>query len=256
MTSPAAPSTVTLAGAIRRVASARRPRPGCRTPGPPPRRVTFEPPISITRPPAVRNSGVQPGSVDGATRISPGSRWAPTGSRTTRARPVTVPGRGRAAGQRAVRATSVRRRASSSVPSDSSSRGMCRRRSSAAYASRRSATTVRDRLPASRGRLRRSPGRRCRRARRSPGGRPAPSPTSPSCRAAARAPRSAGTSGSPAGRPGAAPGRSAKLTSAGPRPAAPRRRAATRSSIMASAGDRAPRANWGSGASSGSSSRR
>lgn len=34
----------------------------------------FEPPISITSPPAVRNSGVQPGSVDGQTRISPGSK--------------------------------------------------------------------------------------------------------------------------------------------------------------------------------------
>src|SRR5690348_11756450 len=31
------------------------------------------PPISMTSPPAVRKSGVQPGSVEGATRISPGA---------------------------------------------------------------------------------------------------------------------------------------------------------------------------------------
>ena len=45
----------------------------------------------MTRPPAVKNSGVQPGSVEGATKISPGSRCAPTGSSMTRARAVTVP---------------------------------------------------------------------------------------------------------------------------------------------------------------------
>src|SRR5215211_6844766 len=49
------------------------------------------PPISMTSPPAVRNRGVHPGSVEGATRISPGWRWAPVGSSTTRAWPVTVP---------------------------------------------------------------------------------------------------------------------------------------------------------------------
>src|SRR5438270_13006255 len=50
------------------------------------------PPISITKPAAVRKRGVQPGSVEGATRISPGSSFAPVGSRMTRADPVTVPG--------------------------------------------------------------------------------------------------------------------------------------------------------------------
>ena len=57
----------------------------------------------MTRPPAVRNSGVQPGSVDGATRISPGSRCAPTGSRITRAGAGDGAGRGRRAGERPVR---------------------------------------------------------------------------------------------------------------------------------------------------------
>ncbi len=50
------------------------------------------PPVCITSPPAVRNSGVQPGSVEGATSTSPGSSRAPVGSRITRARAVTVPG--------------------------------------------------------------------------------------------------------------------------------------------------------------------
>src|SRR2546428_10108616 len=50
------------------------------------------PPISITSAPAVRKSGVQPGSVEGATRTSPGSSRAPTGERITRAAPVARPG--------------------------------------------------------------------------------------------------------------------------------------------------------------------
>jgi len=45
----------------------------------------------MTSPPAVRKRGVQPGSVEGATRISPGSSLAPDGSRITRALPVTTP---------------------------------------------------------------------------------------------------------------------------------------------------------------------
>src|SRR6267378_1035869 len=50
------------------------------------------PPISMTRAPAVRKSGVQPGSVDGATSTSPGSSRAPTGERMTRATPRAIPG--------------------------------------------------------------------------------------------------------------------------------------------------------------------
>src|SRR6266446_3370386 len=50
------------------------------------------PPISITSAPAVRKSGVHPGSVDGATRTSPGSSRAPTGDRMTCAVPRAIPG--------------------------------------------------------------------------------------------------------------------------------------------------------------------
>ncbi len=49
------------------------------------------PPVSVTSAAAVRNSGVQPGSVVEATRISPGSTCASLGSNTTRATPVTRP---------------------------------------------------------------------------------------------------------------------------------------------------------------------
>src|SRR5256885_55550 len=49
------------------------------------------PPISITSALAVRKSGVHPGSVDGATNTSPGSRTAPAGERITRAIPRAVP---------------------------------------------------------------------------------------------------------------------------------------------------------------------
>ena len=53
------------------------------------------PPISITIPPAVRNGGVQPGSVDGATRISP--RACIRGRRRVRDRALALPApRGRA----------------------------------------------------------------------------------------------------------------------------------------------------------------
>ncbi len=48
--------------------------------------------ISITSPPAVTNSGVHAGSVDGATRTSPGSNRAPTGDWITCAMPLTTPG--------------------------------------------------------------------------------------------------------------------------------------------------------------------
>ena len=107
------------------------------------------PPISITSPPAVRNSGVQPGSVDGATRISPGSRRAPTGSRMTRAGAVTVPAdAGVPRSAPAWAAADPEPTASSSVPSDSRTRGTCRRRSSASYRSLRSLTTVRRSSPA------------------------------------------------------------------------------------------------------------
>ena len=50
------------------------------------------PPISITSALAVRKSGVQPGSVEGATSTSPGSRRAPAGARMTRATPRATPG--------------------------------------------------------------------------------------------------------------------------------------------------------------------
>ena len=92
VTTPPAPSTVTSAPVM--MASVARGTPT--TAGMPYSRATtapwlLAPPISITSPPAVRNSGVQPGSVEGATRISPGSSRAPTGSRMTRAGAVTVP---------------------------------------------------------------------------------------------------------------------------------------------------------------------
>ena len=103
-TRPAEPSTVSCwPVSIRCVASATP-----TTAGMPYSRATtapceFDPPISITRPPAVRNSGVQPGSVDGATRISPGSRCAPDRVQHHPGRRRDGAGRGRAAGQRAVR---------------------------------------------------------------------------------------------------------------------------------------------------------
>src|SRR5207302_1048292 len=91
-TVPAEPSTVsTCPVAICSVA------PGTpTTAGIPYSRATIDPcdiapPISITRPPAVKKRGVQPGSVDGATSISPGLSVAPTGSRITRAEAVTCP---------------------------------------------------------------------------------------------------------------------------------------------------------------------
>src|SRR5207253_9385959 len=92
VTTPLVPSTVHRCPVTTRLVAAGTPT----TAGMPYSRATtapceFAPPISMTRPPAVRNSGVHPGSVEGATRISPGSRWAPTGSRTTRAGPVTRP---------------------------------------------------------------------------------------------------------------------------------------------------------------------
>ena len=51
----------------------------------------INPPISITRPPAIMNSGVHAGSVWGATRISPGRRVCALGSVMTRANPSTDP---------------------------------------------------------------------------------------------------------------------------------------------------------------------
>src|SRR5690606_8051536 len=81
VTVPAAPSTViTCPVVMSRVASRTQ-----MTAGMPYSRATVGPcaiaaPVSVTRPPAVMNSGVQPGSVVGATRISPGSTCAPAGS--------------------------------------------------------------------------------------------------------------------------------------------------------------------------------
>ena len=49
------------------------------------------PPTSATNPPAVANRGVQAGSVEGQTRISPAARSASAGSWTIRAVPSTVP---------------------------------------------------------------------------------------------------------------------------------------------------------------------
>src|SRR5437899_1964669 len=82
------------------------------------------PPISITRAPAVRKRGVQPGSVEGATRISPGSSLAPAGERITRAIPETTPGE---AGEPRSPSPTDTSAASASVPSESSKRGMRRR---------------------------------------------------------------------------------------------------------------------------------
>ena len=70
---PAAPSTVTVWPVRNRVVASGTPT----TAGMPYSRATtapceITPPISMTSAPAVMNSGVQPGSVDGATRISPG----------------------------------------------------------------------------------------------------------------------------------------------------------------------------------------
>src|SRR5699024_8418622 len=79
-------------------------------------------PVSVTRPAAVMNSGVQPGSVVGATRISPGSIRAPAGVVITRARAVTVPGD--APGPRRPAAESgTGRTVSTSVPSERSRPG-------------------------------------------------------------------------------------------------------------------------------------
>jgi hypothetical protein len=79
----------------------------------------LEPPISITRPPAVKNSGVQPGSVDGATKISP-ARGAHQPGRV-RLGPVR---HGACRGGTAANAPSAGRRrlrpASGSVPSERS----------------------------------------------------------------------------------------------------------------------------------------
>ena len=81
-----------------------RPRTGCRAPstrswrGCPSRRRRRSPP------PAVTNSGVQDGSVTGATSTSPGSRSvASAGWSTTRATPVARAGRARAAVQHVAR---------------------------------------------------------------------------------------------------------------------------------------------------------
>src|SRR6266536_3485692 len=82
------------------------------------------PPISMTRAPAVRNRGVQPGSVEGATRISPGSSLAPAGERITRAVPEATPGE---AGEPRSPSPTDTSAASASVPSDRSRRGMRRR---------------------------------------------------------------------------------------------------------------------------------
>src|SRR5262249_41419602 len=49
------------------------------------------PPTSVTRPAASGNSGVQAGTVYGATRISPFSSLDPSSLSTTRARPSTTP---------------------------------------------------------------------------------------------------------------------------------------------------------------------
>ena len=92
-TRPAAPSTVTRAPvSIRAVALRDAHDRGDAVLAGDDRAVRVRPrPSPSPAPPAVRNSGVQPGSVDGATRTSPGSSRAPTGSRTTRAGAVTVP---------------------------------------------------------------------------------------------------------------------------------------------------------------------
>src|SRR5216110_3281220 len=82
------------------------------------------PPISITRAPAVRKRGVQPGSVEGATRISPGSSLAPAGERITRAIPETTPGE---AGEPRSPSPTDTSAASASVPSDRSKRSLARR---------------------------------------------------------------------------------------------------------------------------------
>src|SRR5574340_384625 len=50
------------------------------------------PPTSMIKPPAVKKSGVQDGSVPGQTMISPGFRLALCGSSTTRTLPSTRPG--------------------------------------------------------------------------------------------------------------------------------------------------------------------
>ena len=60
------------------------------------------PPISITSPAAVRKSGVQPGSVDGATRISPGSQVRPDRVEDHPRPAAHRPGRGRRAAQGAL----------------------------------------------------------------------------------------------------------------------------------------------------------
>ena len=69
-------------------------------------------------------SGVQPGSVEGATRISPGESRAPVGSRITRAWAVTLPAEA-GVPRRSVSAVLVERvSAVGSVPSESNTRGM------------------------------------------------------------------------------------------------------------------------------------
>src|SRR5207245_4170183 len=92
-TTPLVPSTVRRWPVLIAVVAAGTPT----TAGIPYSRATIEPcdimpPISMTTAPAVMKSGVQPGSVEGATRTSPGSRRAPAGSRTTRAGPEYRPG--------------------------------------------------------------------------------------------------------------------------------------------------------------------
>ena len=72
---------------------ARRPRRAGRIPWPRCRRGRDSCPTSTTAAPAVRKSGVQAGSVYGATRISPGARSTSTeGSMITRATPSYCPG--------------------------------------------------------------------------------------------------------------------------------------------------------------------
>ena len=99
-------------------------------------------PVSVTKPPAVMNSSVQPGSVVAATRMSPGSMRAVAGSWTTRAVPVARPGAAGMPCQVPSGNSSLSSANSGTVPSDSSSPGTCRRRSSRWWTARRCCTTA------------------------------------------------------------------------------------------------------------------
>src|ERR687890_94726 len=124
VTVPATPSTVTSSPVTIRSVASGTPT----TAGIPYSRATtapceLAPPISITRPPAVRKSGVHPGSVEGQTRTAPGSNTARPGSSTTAAVAVTVPADAGVPRSAPLGAAATEAVASGSVPSDSTTPG-------------------------------------------------------------------------------------------------------------------------------------